>query len=103
MGEPKAEGPRIAIRVNGQERLWNFEKSSIYYDKLVAKGDDVTEEEKRERHWLWCVLKYWPGKIRDANTEYELERQLMEHELAQDKYPDEGEYDEHGKPLWIDL
>ena len=31
----------------------------------------------------------------------ELERQLMEHELAQDKYPDEGEYDEHGKPLWI--
>ena len=93
-------GPRIAIRVNGQERLWGINKSTDYYEKLKAKGDDVTDEERRERHWLWCVLKYWPNKVHDENAEYELERQHMKHEFTKDKYPDEGEYDEHGIPQW---
>ena len=34
MREPDDTGPRIAIRVNGQERLWGFKKSTEYYEKL---------------------------------------------------------------------
>ena len=101
MGEEKETGVRIAIRVNGQERLWGIDKSRRYYNSLVEKGDNVTEEEKRERHWLWCVLEYWPDRVYDKNVEWDLEKQHLRHEDTRDKFPDEGKYDSNGVPNWI--
>jgi len=96
---------RIAIRVNGQEKLWEQGKARDYYKFLVGKGGSVTEEEARERHWLYCLFEHRPQSLITQYAEERLEEEAEKHIndsyfTDEDDYEDKGEYDEHGVPMW---